>query len=150
MIVLFVFFNGIYVFAVVSLIQDRVDVSVRDVSVRIYISHVLFQSSFHCLVGLLPYHAKTIGTIVSKCLNSSRESLSTLKDCIDLVFRLEVEDLLDLVSRGVFKLIKQSDLLLLGVIKILSQLLHVSLVKSRLQHLLSIVQVLQFSHLLLV
>ena len=66
MIVLFVFFYRVYVFTLVGLLQHLVDVSFRDVSVRVDIFHVLLQSSLHCLVGLLPNQAQSISTVVSK------------------------------------------------------------------------------------
>ena len=66
MLVLFVLVNRVDVLAFVSLVEDLVDVSIRDVSVSVDLLHVLLQRTSHCLLRFLPYQVQTVCVVVSK------------------------------------------------------------------------------------
>ena len=66
MLVLFVLVNRVDVLAFVSLVEDLVNVSIRDVSVSVDLLHVLLQGTSHCLLRFLPYQVQTVCVVVSK------------------------------------------------------------------------------------
>lgn len=63
-IVVFEFINGIDLLAVISLINNLVNASIRNISMSVDFPHVLLKSASHGILRLLPYVAQGIAIVV--------------------------------------------------------------------------------------
>jgi hypothetical protein len=142
--------NGINILAFVCLFNYLVNSSIGNVSVLVYLLHILLECAAHRLLRFLPNEVESVGIVVSEGLDGPRKPVCTLQHSFYLVPRLKVEDLLDFVSAEVIQIVKEGKLLLLSECEVLSELGNVFLTHFRLENLLSLSEFLQVGQLTLI